>query len=253
MNHQKALIIKGLIVSLLLAVSLKAQGQRLFENRIKYFKQRELVVMFPMFSPTDSVYFRDIKARVYRNLRIVLNNYWDLSDSIIYEEWNGSGSADEWYAAAKKKHEKSVFLEFGNYFESSRSLTGHGSKAFGYGLTSPKADHLVTQIEARPLGTDTTLINFIEEFRFLRLSVMYDDIFNRKKLGSKFVMIRKDHATTRSEGKLIDKLKKKFPNAVVEVESAVLLDALLTKDRRFIYLNKGSLVNVEDGAIVTLD
>lgn len=237
---------KSLVILLLLATTLPSTSQKLFEDRKQYFKERNLVVIFPSFSLRDSSFFKDIKAKLRKNFKIALDTYWNLSDSVIYEAWNEKGSSVDWYNGIKKYHKGAIFLEYGT-----SAIPGENLGVWG--LLFPDRNRFTNGIGPRPLGNDTTLINIIEEFRFLRLAVMHDDLHNRRKLGAKFVVVRKDYAMNKGEVRLITKLKKKYPDTVVELDKPLFLEALLTRDPRFIYLNRSRLINIEDGTIATID
>jgi len=220
------------------------QAQSVYQSyqqaRVDKLKSSKLIVVFPPFAKEDCVFFAPIKKSLHKNFRVALNSFWDLSDSVIYTNWDYSVSKKKYYARLRKKNKNEVFLETGN--------DNNGNMVWRLGIYPDEI--LFHQLPPRVLNNDTTLLTIIEEMRFLRLDILYNSIVNKQDLGPKIILLDLGNATNSKHDLFKEEIKQKYPDIYREVEQHTIIYYLLHKNPGFLYVHKSMIINMEDGSQV---
>jgi len=121
----------------------------------------------------------------------------------------------------------------------------------GVGLSRPNKDDYFDNVITPP-GIDSSLVNIVTEIRQLKLNIITGDIRNKKDLGIKVILINKDDRINKLGESYLDIIRSKYKGSFMEVDNKFILDVLMRRDPKYIYIKNGSTYNAEDGTLIPL-
>ena len=104
----------------------------------------------------------------------------------------------------------------------------------------------------RILNNVNSLLRITEELRQLRYNVIHGTTFYAGPDIEKSLLILDEPALNDYHQAFIDEYIQKFPNSYQMVDREFLMNAIYQRDKRYIYINRLSIINVEDGSMVPL-
>lgn len=230
---------------MLSAVSGFSQGmddeQTLLNKRLEYFKKQPLFVEVLSFDAAnlDTSKIEEVRERVEvlnNHLISVMKYFWDLNDTIVFVQKSAMASLMQQYPDA-------VFLQVEDVTETMKDLN----------LVVPSAKISTTDIKAAFINTDTALLYMIDQLRFLRYNVMKGVNINIDGSLQKVILVDKEKTGNYRWDNFVLYLKKNYKKAVAEVDHTTILQAVISMDSRFVYADRGWLINAEDGSIIHLE
>ena len=75
---------------------------------------------------------------------------------------------------------------------------------------------------------------------------------NKKDLGPKTILINKDDKKGRLGENYTNGIRAKYKENIMEVDSEFVLDALMRRDPKYIYIKNASAFYCEDGTLIPL-
>jgi len=241
------LLLFGLIPTIILGQTRSKE----VEERIKYFKSNpvfvtQLTLDEKKIKKLDDKHIKEVKREteiLNKNIRTAFTTFWDINDTIIFV-------ADKEIQDKMKQFKGAIFFELVNVGEY-KNDEGRVVPVIAFRLYRPNNDDYFRNIVPRP-GIDSSLVNIITELRQLRLNVITGDVMNKKDLGPKTILINKDDQKGKLGENYTNGIRAKYKENIMEVENAFVLEALMRKDPKYIYIKNASAFNMEDGAMIPL-
>jgi len=230
---------KTITTTLLIFTFSSVFGQQIDLNkRLDYFKKHHLFVVKVEFEhkkksqkELDSINKCEIITN--KNVKKCLERFWDLNDSIFFID---AKTLKEY----RKKFPEAIFL---NYKTENFYL---------WNLQIPKNKNLLNDVSPRLFFGDTTLLGITQELRQLRYNILKGNTMYEGDNDVKIVLILNEPALNDCHKKFIDDFKNKYPEGYQIVDEKFLIDAIYSKDERYIYIYCLCIINVEDGSLLNL-
>jgi hypothetical protein len=224
--------------SLLLMISIYTSGQNInVSERLDYFKKHKLFVVRVEFehkrlskSKLDDL-VQSEKA-INRNLRKCIESFWTLNDSVVYIDLN-------YLKQCSKDFKDDVFLTFYN------------ENFYSYMLRIPGSKNLLNDISPRMLS-DTALLDITQEIRQLQYNVVYGNSTYHGAAVKKQALILDEAPANNFHRQFIEEFKRKHPGSYKIVNRDFLMNAVLNKDPRYVYVYKLCVINIEDGSLLQI-
>jgi hypothetical protein len=176
-----------------------------------------------------------------KNIRTAFDIFWSVNDTVIFV-------FDNELKSKKKQFKSDIFFELVKIGEQTNDK-GQVLPVTAFRLSRPdKADYLKNVLPR--LGIDTSLVNIVTELRQLKLNVTTGDIMMKKDFGRKVILINKDDQMSKLGENYVDLIRSKNKTRIMDVDNKFVLEALMRKDPRYIYIKNGSAFNVEDGTLI---
>lgn len=224
----------AVILFVLLSNQISSQ-ENTTSDRLEYFKNHWLFIVMVEFEhkklnqlELDSIFL--IETAINRNLQKCLDTFWDLNDTTIFIQYH---ELKEY----KKKYPAEIFLNF---------KTDWG---YGYHLKIPRQKKMLNNVSPRLMG-DTSLLDITQEIRQLRYNVIHGSVNYSGENTYKEILILEEPAFNDYHEKFIEEIKTKHPGSYTIVSMEFLIDAIFRKDPQYIYVNRLSLINIEDGSLI---
>jgi bisphosphoglycerate-dependent phosphoglycerate mutase len=181
--------------------------------------------------------------KINKNIRTAFATFWDINDTIIFV-------ADKELKAKMKEFRGGIFFELIKLGEYTNGK-GQVIPVTAFRLSRPNKADYFKNVVPRP-GIDSSLVNIVTELRQLKLNVTTGDVMNKKDLGRKIILINKDDQRNKFGENYVEVIRSKYKGSIIDVDNKFVLDALMRKDPKYIYLKNGSTFNMEDGTMIPL-
>jgi hypothetical protein len=225
------------IISFFLLQAIYGQSESLLQRQ-EYMKKHHLFVVDVEFKQKKRDKNNlDFEKEINSNLRICLNNFWCLSDTIIYIK-----NTD--FKRYKKEFPEHIFL---NYMYKSSSF-----EISAFNLILPKDSDYFKNVGFRIIDNNTSLIDIIEAIRQLQNEVVKGNVLYDGPVITKRILILDEPALSDYQQAFINDLKKSYPESFDIVTRKFLEKLLLERNKDYIYANRLSLINIEDGTLIGL-
>lgn len=221
-----------LIISFFLLRTVNGQTETLLQRQ-EYMKKHHLFVVEIDFKGKN----RDKNELMNSNIKLCLNNFWFLSDTVIYIKKSE-------LRKYKKEFSGHVFL---NYMYKSSSL-----EISAFNLTLPKKPEYFNDVAFRIIDDNTSLIDIIEQIRLLQNNVLKGTVLYDGPGINKRILILDEPALSNYHQKFIDDIKKMYPTAYDIVNRKYLEKVIIEKNKNYIYVNRLNLINIDDGTLFRL-
>jgi hypothetical protein len=181
---------------------------------------------------------------INKNIRTAIGTFWDINKNYTF-------ILDKEVKSKKKEFKDALFLDLFNctVFTNEKNQV---SLQFSFSLSCPKKSSYFNSLTPH-FNIDSSLVLIITEIRQLKLNVTAGTIWNQKDLDAKQILINKDNSLTPSGEKYLEFIRLKYSEAIKEVDNKFLIDALLRKDPKYLYIQNWSTFNVEDGTMIPLE
>lgn len=208
------------------------------ENRLHYFKQQHLYVETLAFdasglSDSEMVAAKKQNNILNENLKYAFAHFWDLNDSIIYIEKNE-------VEPAKQKDPAGIFITVEDVTKNIKDLT----------INNPSDSVSLLDLSEPFINGDTSLLLMIEEIRFLRYNLLHGDNINTDWILQKVILVDKMRTGNPRWDSFVDDVMKQYKKGVATVDKNIIIQAVLSKDDRYLYVDHGWLINAEDGSMI---
>jgi len=217
-------------------------GEQMFLNkRLEYFKKQPLFVEVLSFdaSKLDTSKVEETRQRVEilnNNLISVMKYFWDLNDTIFFVQKLAIPSLLQQFPDA-------VFLQVEDITQTMKDLN----------LVVPSAKISIDDVKSAFVNTDTSLLYMIDQLRFLRYNIINGITINTDVLTGKMILIDKEKTHNYRWNNFAVALKKNYKRSVLEVDRTTILQAVVAKDEKYLYVDRGWLINAADGSIIQLE
>jgi bisphosphoglycerate-dependent phosphoglycerate mutase len=222
-------------------------------ERINYFKSNPIFVtqltldekVIKKLSDREIEEAKLETEKINKNIRTAFTTFWDINDTMIFV-------LDKELKTKKKEFKGSIFFEIIKLGEYTNDR-GQVIPVTAFWLSRPNKTDYFKNVVPRPGGVDSSLVNIVTELRQLKLNVMTGDIWNKKDLGIKIILINKDDQRNKLGENYIGLIRSKYKDSIMEVDNKFVLEALMRKDSKYIYIKNGATFNVEDGTMIPLN
>lgn len=176
-----------------------------------------------------------------KNIKVAFESFWDVSDTILF--------ITETELKANKKQFKGA--AFFNIYYTNYYSDDHG-KLFSHsyiGLTIPKKK--VRDVPSHIIY-DSSLVTIISELRILKLLATIGDEWNTRDLGNKLILIDKNELRNDLGERFVNLVRSRYKGSIMEVDQKFILNVLMRRDPKYIYLRREWALNAEDGTMILL-
>jgi hypothetical protein len=241
----KRLLLSFLLIPILILAQSKAKE---LSERIDYFKSQPIFVTqftlgeksFKKLSDKEIEVVKRETEKMNKNIRTAFTTFWELNDTLIFV-------ADTELKTRKKEFKGAIFFELVKLGESTNEK-GKIVPITAFRLSRPdKADYFNNVVPR--LALDSSLVNMVTEVRQLKLNVTAGDIMSKKGLGQKIILINKEDKKNKLGESYLNLIHSKFKNSFKEVDNKFVLDAIMSKDPKYVYVKNGSTFNADDGSM----
>lgn len=207
-------------------------------QRQEYMKKHHLfVVNIELRNRTITKDGALLDTSINSHLKICLNKFWNLSDTIIY-----INKSD--ISKYKKDFPEHIFLDF-MYKTNKISVCA-------FNLYLPNDKDFFNDICFRIIDDHTTKIDVFEWIRLLKCNVIRGNVFYAGSEIAKRFLILDEPALSSYQQEFIDELKIRYPNSFDIVKREFIEKMILEENRYYIYVNRLDVINIEDGTLVRL-
>ena len=162
--------------------------------------------------------------------------FWDLNDTIFFVQKLAIPSLMQQFPDA-------VFLQIEDITQTMKDLN----------LVVPSAKISIDDVKSAFVNTDTSLLYMIDQLRFLRYNIINGITINTDVLTGKMILIDKEKTHNYRWNNFAVALKKNYKRSVLEVDRTTILQAVVAKDEKYLYVDRGWLINAADGSIIQLE
>lgn len=181
--------------------------------------------------------------RINKNLRVAFKKFWNINDTIVFV-------LDSDLKTVKKENKGAIFFELIQIGETTNDK-GKVLPVTAYHLIRSKKPNYLRNVAFIP-GPDSSLVNTITNVRQLKMQVTTGEMMNKKYLGPKTILININDGINSFGESYVELIRSKYTGSYIEVNSKFVLDAILRKDPKYIYVKNGSTYNAEDGSMIPL-
>jgi hypothetical protein len=210
-------------------------GQKIDLNeRLDYLNRHHLFVVKVELEPSlISKKKKDrIENSINNNIKMCLDTFWDLNDSICYIETKDL----EHY---KKKFHSDLFLNY------------KLSNDYVFNISNPDSTISLNDISPR-LFSDTTLLGITQELRQLIYNIKHGNVLFDGFNNNKIILILDEPVLNDYHQKFIDRYKTKYPNNFLIVSRQFMNSAVYSRDPGYIYIYNLFIINCADGSMIQI-
>jgi hypothetical protein len=225
-------------------------SEKKIKKRVEYFKSNPIFVtqltidpeVIESLDPEEIEELRHETHLINKNIRTAFMNFWDINKEILF-------ITDTELKAKEKKFKGAIFFDLfniGNYIDDD----GQADPIPAFALIRPNSRDYLNDVVPRHGMLDTSLVDVVTELRLLKLNVITGNVWNTRDLGSKTILIDKDEPRSIYGADFVESIQTKYKDSIVEADYKFLLDVIMRRDPKYIYIRDISIINAEDGAMI---